>query len=419
MKEQKNRFSKTKTIPETRVVVAMSGGVDSSVVAALMHEEGYEVIGITLQLYDYGAALQKKGACCAGQDIEDARQVCEKLGIKHYVLNYESLFKESVMEDFADSYLRGETPIPCVRCNQSVKFRDLFTVAKDLGADALATGHYIMRKEGVNGAELHNAIDANKDQTYFLFATTKAQAEYIHFPLGDMSKAETRKHAERFGLPVFDKPDSQDICFVPGGDYAKVVERIRPGALDKGDIVHVNGQVLGQHNGIIGYTRGQRRGLGVAYSEPLYVIKVEPETKRVIVGSEQDLYANEFYIKEINWLGNGDSVPAEGLEVEVKMRSAGEKKMAFVTPIINDTFHSCESRNPVSSTGIETDKNVTGSLAKQGMKPDDQPSTINQQPSTNLYKVTLKNPERAITPGQACVFYSGTQLLGGGWISGV
>jgi tRNA-specific 2-thiouridylase len=370
-----NRFVKDKPIAETRVVVAMSGGVDSSVVAALMHEEGYEVIGITLQLYDHGAALQKKGACCAGQDIEDARQVCEKLGIPHYVLNYESLFKESVIEDFADSYMRGETPIPCVRCNQSVKFRDLFTVAKDLGADALVTGHYIRRKQGDNGAELHNAIDANKDQTYFLFATTKEQIEYIHFPLGDMTKAETRQHAERFNLPVFDKPDSQDICFVPGGNYQKVVERIRPGALDKGNIVHVDGTVLGEHNGIIGYTRGQRRGLGVAYSEPLYVIRVEPDTKRVIVGTDADLFSDEFYIKDVNWIGNDNEIPEEGIEAEVKLRSAGEKKRATIKPMAD----------------TKTDKRIC--------------------------HVKLHNAERAITPGQACVFYSDTQLLGGGWIA--
>ncbi len=364
------QFVRHKAPKDTRVVVAMSGGVDSSTVAALVHEQGYETIGITLQLYDHGAALQKKGACCAGQDIEDARRVCQQLGIPHYVLNYESLFRESVMEDFADSYMRGETPIPCVRCNQSVKFRDLLKVAKDLQADALVTGHYVRRVDSDAGAELHNAIDAGKDQTYFLFATTQDQLDYLHFPLGDMTKAQTRNEAERFGLQVADKPDSQDICFVPNGNYADVVTKLRPGALDPGEIVHVDGRVLGTHDGIIHFTRGQRRGLGIAWHEPLYVVRVEPESKQVIVGPESALYEASFTIRGINWLG--DPIGLEGIETRVKLRSTHAGVKATIYPD-NDNH-------------------------------------------TAQYKVVLHEAERAITPGQACVAYDGTRVLGGGWI---
>ncbi len=364
-----NRFSAHKPNSETRVVVAMSGGVDSSVCAALMQEEGYEVIGITLQLYDHGAMVGKKNACCAGQDIEDARRVCEKIGIPHYVLNYESIFKESVMEEFADSYMRGETPIPCVRCNQSVKFRDLFKVAKDLSADALVTGHYIRRVEGKSGPELHNAIDAGKDQSYFLFATTKDQLSFIHFPLGDFTKEETRKHAERFNLPVASKPDSQDICFVPNGNYASVVTKLRPGALDPGEIVDVTGKVIGKHDGIINFTRGQRKGIGGGFEKPMYVINVNPETKQVTVGGEEHLFEKSLEIKELNWLGEGVTVPADGLDVEVKLRSLSTRKKAKIKPANN-----------------------------------------------NKYQVALLENERAITRGQACVLYSGTRVLGGGWI---
>lgn len=353
---------------KTRVVVAMSGGVDSSTVAALMHEAGYEVIGITLQLYDYGKALQKKGACCAGQDIQDARKVADTLGIPHYVLNYENLFRESVMDDFADSYLRGETPIPCVRCNQSVKFRDLLKMAKDLDADALVTGHYVRRIKGKKGAELHNAVDAKKDQSYFLFATTQEQLDFTHFPLGSMTKDETRKHAERFNLEIANKPDSQDICFVPNGNYASVVEKLRPGALDKGRIIHLDGTDMGEHEGIINFTIGQRKGIVGGQKEPLYVLKVNPETKEVVVGPESALFKQSFYISGINWLSK--KIPQQGLQANVKLRSAHKGVIATIYPENNGKS-----------------------------------------------EVVLHSPERAITPGQACVIYDNTRVIGGGWIT--
>lgn len=364
-----NRFTKTKEIKDTRIVVAMSGGVDSSVAAVMLHREGYEVIGVTLQLYDVGLALEKKGACCAGKDIYDAQQVAEKTGFAHYVLNYESLFKQEVMDDFADSYLRGETPIPCVKCNQSVKFRDLYKVAKDLNADALVTGHYVQRFEGEDGnAYMHKAVDETKDQSYFLFATTKEQLEYVHFPLGGMKKEETRKLAEEFGLEVADKPDSQDICFVPNGSYTKVIERLRPEAWEPGNIVHVNGDKLGEHNGIIHYTIGQRRGLGIAWHEPLYVVKLDAKNNNVIVGAESDLDSYSFSIKDVNWIGS-DKLPEESMEVSIKTRSSQTTVQAIFKPT-ND----------------------------------------------NKAIITLPIPQRAIAPGQACVMYDGTKVLGGGWI---
>ena len=283
-----------------RVVVAMSGGVDSSCVAALLAEAGHEVIGVTLQLYDHGKAVGKKGACCAGQDIQDARNVAEQLDMPHYVLDFEQRFKEAVIEDFAQSYADGITPVPCIRCNQRVKFRDLLDIAKDLGADALATGHYVRRVEKDGIAELHVAADEHRDQSYFMFTTTQEQLDYLRFPLGSLEKTETRKIAERFGLPVADKPDSQDICFVPNGSYADIVQKLQPGAAEAGDIVHVDGRVLGRHEGLIHYTVGQRRGLAVALGEPLYVVRLEPETQRLIVGPRQASLCREITIQDTN-----------------------------------------------------------------------------------------------------------------------
>ncbi|MCP5361033.1 MAG: tRNA 2-thiouridine(34) synthase MnmA [Hyphomicrobiales bacterium] len=346
----------------------MSGGVDSSTVAALLAEEGYNVIGLTMQLYDHGEALAKKGACCAGQDIHDARQVAEQLGFPHYVLNYESRFKEAVMNAFAESYLRGETPIPCVRCNQTVKFRDMLGMAKELGADVLATGHYVHRTDGPEGPELHIPADRQKDQSYFLFTTTRPQLDFLRFPLGLLTKEETRLQAKRLGLLVDDKPDSQDICFVPGGNYASVVAKLRPEAYDPGEIVHLDGTVLGRHEGIIHFTVGQRRGLRVAVGDPLYVIRVEPETRRVIVGPREALGQTELWIQDINWLAA--PIPADGLEASVKLRST-------MAPV---------------------------------------PATLHPPDTNGKARVVLHQPEDAITPGQACVAYDGTRVLGGGWI---
>lgn len=354
---------------ETKIVVAMSGGVDSSTVAAMLVEAGYQVIGVTLQLYDQGAVLEKKNACCAGQDIYDAQMVAEKINIPHYVLDYESLFKESVINDFVDSYMNGETPLPCVRCNQSVKFRDLVKVAKDLNADALVTGHYIRRFNNDRIAELHQGADPKKDQSYFLFATTKEQLEYLHFPLGGYSKDETRKLAEKYGLEVADKPDSQDICFVPNGDYAKLVSKINPDAIKKGKIFHIDGYELGEHNGVINFTIGQRRGLGVTIGSPLYVVKIDAKDNIVYVGPEEALEKTEFVIKEVNWLGEGEG-PDEDQEVSVKIRSTQAPIAARIKPLDN-----------------------------------------------KMVKVTLLQTEKAVTPGQACVFYQDTRVLGGGWIT--
>ncbi|HVM77618.1 MAG TPA: tRNA 2-thiouridine(34) synthase MnmA [Stellaceae bacterium] len=353
---------------ETRVVVAMSGGVDSSVTAALLRSEGYDVVGITLQLYDHGAATGRKGACCAGQDIHDAARVAEVLGIPHYVLDYESRFRADVIEDFAESYARGETPIPCIRCNERVKFRDLLAVARDLGAAALATGHYARRVMGEGGPELHRAADPARDQSYFLFATTREQLDFLRFPLGHLAKDETRKLAERFALPVAAKPDSQDICFVPNGDYAALVARMKPGAAEPGEIVDLAGRVLGRHDGVIHFTVGQRKGLGVASPESLFVLRLEPEHRRVVVGPRSALAAVRVPLAGINWLG-GDLPREGGIRFEVKLRSAQPPVPAMVF---------------LSGGGNG--------------------------------EAILDEPVAGIAPGQACVFYRGSRVLGGGWI---
>ena len=321
-----NSLGFAKPPAQTRVVAAMSGGVDSSVVAALLAARGYDVIGITLQLYDHGAAIEKKGACCAGQDIHDARNVSDQIGIPHYVLDYESRFKEQVMEDFADTYLSGATPIPCIRCNQTVKFSDLLRTAKELGADCLATGHYIRRVQGAAEAELHRAADASRDQSYFLYATTKEQLDYVRFPLGELPKTHVRELADHFDLPVAAKPDSQDICFVPEGSYAKVVEKLRPGSGRGGKIVHLDGRVLGDHDGVIHYTIGQRRGLGVATGDPLYVVKINAPARQVVVGPREALLTAGLTMEELNWLGDGtlEDACARGEPVLVRVRSTRE-----------------------------------------------------------------------------------------------
>jgi tRNA-specific 2-thiouridylase len=354
-----------------RVVAAMSGGVDSSVVAAVLHRAGYQVVGMTLQLYDHGEAIHRKGACCAGQDIHDARRVAEAMGFAHYVLDYETRFREAVIEDFADSYLAGSTPIPCVRCNQSVKFADLLATSKQLGADALATGHYIRREKSGNRAELRRAADAGKDQSYFLFATTDEQLDYLRFPLGHLEKDQVRELAAAMGLVVAAKPDSQDICFVPDGDYAAVVEKVRPGAARPGEIVHLDGRVLGQHDGVIRYTVGQRRGLGVAAGEPLYVIRLDAEMAQVIVGPREALKVRRITLAEPNWIGDGDLEDADGAAIGVKVRSTRPPAPAVLE---------------VSEEGVF---------------------------------VLLDEGEDGVAPGQACVFYSTPdhdRVLGGGWI---
>jgi tRNA-uridine 2-sulfurtransferase len=352
-----------------RVVVAMSGGVDSSVTAALLAERGFEVVGITLQLYDHGAAIGRKGACCAGRDIDDAARVAERLGIAHYVLDYESRFRREVIEDFAQSYRRGETPVPCIRCNQRIKFRDLLATAHDLGATALATGHYVRRVRGEDGAELHRARDAARDQSYFLFATTRAELDFLRFPLGGLAKDETRALARRFGLAIADKPDSQDICFVPQGSYAGIVERLQPEAGASGDIVDRDGRVLGRHRGIARFTVGQRRGLGIAAAEPLHVVAIEPETRRVVVGPRAALAATRVAIGELNWLPLRRLTPL-GRRLMVKLRSA---------------------QPPVSAT----------------LYPD---------PAAGDAELVLGTAVEGVAPGQAAVFYDDERVLGGGWI---
>jgi tRNA-specific 2-thiouridylase len=368
-----NSLGFAKPPAETRVVVAMSGGVDSSVVAAMLAEEGYDVVGVTLQLYDHGAALAKKGACCAGLDIHDARRVAEEMGFPHYVLDYENIFKDAVIDEFADSYLAGATPVPCIRCNERVKFKDLLETARDLDADCMATGHYIQRKMGAQGAELHCAADANRDQSYFLFSTTPEQLDFLRFPLGHLpSKDETRALAAKYGLPVADKPDSQDICFVPNGNYASVIEKLRPGAAEPGEIVDTNGTVLGTHNGVIHYTIGQRRGLGIGgLSDPLYVVRLDVDNRQVIVGPKDMLATRTVPVREINWLGDGGFTDQSERHISVKVRSTRPPREAILRPI--------------------SDTEAT---------------------------VELLTAEEGVSPGQACVFYEtgGTRILGGGWI---
>lgn len=352
-----------------RIVVAMSGGVDSSVAAALVKRAGYDTVGVTLQLYDHGEAISRKGACCAGQDIHDARTVAAGLDIPHYVLDYESRFRESVMDEFVDSYLAGNTPIPCIRCNETVKFRDLLGMAKELGAEAMVTGHYIATRRGADGWEMHRPVDLARDQSYFLFSTTQEQLDFLRFPLAELTKDEIRDFAGQLGLVVAEKPDSQDICFVPNGDYAGVIKRLRPDCSLPGEILHMDGSVLGQHQGVLHYTVGQRRGLGVAVGDPLYVVSIDADARQVIVGPREALARQKILLSEVNWLG-GDA--SQALDVRVRIRSTSEPAAAQIK--------------------------LTGA---------------------HQAEIHLATAEEGVSPGQACVFYAADEerLLGGGWIA--
>lgn len=379
-----NSMGFAKAPEDTRIVVAMSGGVDSSVAAGILAKEGYDVIGITLQLYDHGAAIQRAGSCCAGQDIEDAQRVSEALGIPHYVLDYEKRFRDAVINPFMDAYIAGETPVPCISCNQTVKFADLLATAKDLGADALATGHYIRSdtnsEASSNASGQHRAmfrpVDHERDQSYFLFATTQEQLDYIRFPLGDMPKSEVRELAEEMGLIVAQKQDSQDICFVPQGRYSDVVEKLRPGTGRKGTITHLDGRDLGTHDGILNYTIGQRRGIGVAVGEPIFVLYIDARTDSVIVGPREALDTKKLILRDLNWLGdtNLEEIPSEGLSLFAKVRS---------------------TRPPA-------------------------PVTLHYDKATEEVSVTLHQSEDGVASGQACVFYSAigneARVYGGGFV---